>query len=106
MRREAFAVKLTVAEFERLDELALEAGLSRADTMRSLLAGVEAVPRRSIPDRAELLELLGEGARAGGVRANELLMRELRLDAAAAKVEPEAPPLSRIDELATRRAVA
>jgi Ribbon-helix-helix protein, copG family len=99
-----FALRLGEAELERLERLAEEAGASRADVLRRLLADGQAL-RLPVPGRGELLELLGGLARSGSVRAIELLLREQHADALAASAEAQAarPRVSRIDELAARR---
>jgi hypothetical protein len=59
---------------------------------------VEAGVFRGLPDpprRAELLAILGVQARAGSVRACELLLRM--------RDDPQSDPLSDLDELAVRR---
>jgi predicted transcriptional regulator len=82
----------------RLEELATARKTTISEAIRSAVLQAT-VPERGIPSEQEVLELLGEAARAGNVAA----MRELRTYHREQDVVG-ADPLAEFDELATRRA--
>ena len=86
-----------------LDEFRTSRGLkTRADAVRLAIreASMEPEERDTVPDRDELLRLLGGSARDGSVTAMKALLEEHRHDG---NDDPK-PERSAIDELAHRRA--
>ena len=69
-------VRLSPAQLERLDGLAVAAGVSRSLVLRRLLdgAGDVAPPPTARLDRDDLLDLLEEKARAGSAPAIRTLL--------------------------------
>jgi hypothetical protein len=96
-------LRATDAFAKRLDSVAKARGLNRSQMIKAavLEASMDAKDLDAVPDRDELLRLLGESARSGSVTAMKALLDERRRDGDDA----EAPLVrSAIDELAARRA--
>jgi Ribbon-helix-helix protein, copG family len=77
------SVRVTDGTLARLDALAAERGLNRARLVRELIVAALGRPPGPVdtPTEEELLQLLGERARAGNVAAiRALLTREEELD--------------------------
>lgn len=94
--------KATEAFVERLDAYAKAKGMNRTQAIKSavLEASMDPATRAAVPDRDELLRLLGESARSGSVTAMKALLDERRRDGDDSE---SAPARSVIDELAARR---
>lgn len=79
-----FGMRLTVQDAERLDRLATTRRCTRSQVVRRLLLAADGKPVEPVPQEKELLELLAGRARAGHVRAIELLLPLGRYRAAGA----------------------
>ncbi len=87
----------------RLDAFVEARGLEdRSQAVRTAIleAVMDADERKTVPDRGELLDLLGSSAREGSVTAMKALLEEHRRDHNDEPKKDEDP----IDELAGRRA--
>lgn len=97
------SLRATDAFATRLDALAEARGLNRSRMLKAAVLEASMAPAEQshVPDRDELLRLLGESARSGSVTAMRTLLEELRRDG----IHAEAPPvgLSVIDQLARAR---
>lgn len=83
----------------RLDELAKARGLNRSKAIQAAILEATIPDASGVPSEAELLELLGESARAGNVAAMKELMRYHREHATQ-----DDDAFAEFDELAERRA--
>jgi hypothetical protein len=93
------SVRLFPPQAARLDELAEARGVTRSALLRTLiLEATMPADAQAIPDRDELLTLLGAAARLGNVPAMRELLRHQRNE------KPPAGLLGVVDELAARRA--
>ena len=93
------SVRLFPPQAARLDALAGARGMTRSELLRTLiLEATMPADATVIPDRDELLRLLGVAARLGNVPAMRELLRHQRAE------RPPAGTLSVVDELAARRA--
>jgi hypothetical protein len=85
-----------------VDARAKERGLDRSGLVRSLALDARPPAKEGRLAEADLVALLEDHARAGSVRACELLLKRLK-----EAPEQEAPsPFSEADEFARRRAAA
>ena len=87
----------------RLDAFVEARGLedrSHGVRIAILEAVMDADERKTVPDRGELLDLLGSSAREGSVTAMKALLEEHRRDGN----DDQKPAPSAIDQLAARRA--
>jgi predicted transcriptional regulator len=82
----------------RLDQLAAARGLNRSRAIQAAIVEATMPDASGVPSEAEVLELLGETARAGNVAAMKEL-RKYHRERATRKDDP----FAEFDELAQRR---
>jgi predicted transcriptional regulator len=101
MRKTTVTFRAPESVARRLDALSAAAGVDRSAMLRRLIveASPEAVGRRELPDRDELLDLLGEAARSGNVSAIKTLMERVAVD-------DEPDPFAELDAAAEFRGLA
>jgi hypothetical protein len=97
-----FNMRTTPADEARMARIAAAQGCSRSEAVRLALLKADGTPLADVPDEDELVRLLGERARAGNVRAIEVLLRIS--ERSTPMREPTShDPFAEVDELARRR---
>jgi Ribbon-helix-helix protein, copG family len=99
MRGVVVHTRLSAADVEALDKLATERRASRSSLIREMVRQGLDVPAPALPDKSELLALLGERARAGSITAIELLLKRT----SPVATRPTVDAFAGVDEVAAAR---